>query len=78
MIVGYSRVSIDGQTLDAQQAALRDTEVVDTFAPPRDGFLAEARRPICVGRSPRPCRVDDARESMRFTVPSLRPLWGLF
>ncbi len=74
MIVGYSRVSTDGQTLDAQQAALRDTEVVDVFAPPRDGFLAEARRPICVHRSPRPCRVDGARESMRFTVPSLRLL----
>jgi DNA invertase Pin-like site-specific DNA recombinase len=78
MIVGYSNVSTDGQTLDAQQAALRDTEVVDTFAPPRDGFLAEAsstrhgRRLRCthVGRR--------ARESMRFTVPSLRPLWGLF
>ena len=40
MIVGYSSVSTDGQTLDAQQAALRDTEVVDTFAPPREGFLA--------------------------------------
>ena len=74
MIVGYSSVSADGQTLDAQQAALRDTEVVDVFAPPRDGFLAEARRPICVHRSPRPCRVDGARESMRFTVPSLRLL----
>jgi hypothetical protein len=42
MIVGYSRVSTDGQTLYAQQAALRDTEVVDVFAPPREDFLAGA------------------------------------
>ena len=40
MIVGYSRVSTDGQTLYAQQAALRDTEVVDVFAPLREDFLA--------------------------------------
>ena len=40
MIVDYSRVSTDGQTLYAQQAALRDTEVVDVFAPPREDFLA--------------------------------------
>jgi hypothetical protein len=39
MIVGYSRVSTDGQTLYAQQVALRDTEVVDVFAPPREDFL---------------------------------------
>jgi DNA invertase Pin-like site-specific DNA recombinase len=32
MIVGYSRVSTDGQTLYAQQAALRDTEIVDVLA----------------------------------------------
>ena len=38
MIVDYSRVSTDGQTLYAQQAALRDTEVVDVFAPPREDF----------------------------------------
>ena len=51
MIVGYSRVSTDGQTLYAQQAALRDTEVVDVFAPPREDFLAGGTRLICVHHS---------------------------
>ena len=46
MIVGYSRVSTDGQTRNAQQAAPRDTEVVDVFAPPREDFLAGATRLI--------------------------------
>jgi hypothetical protein len=32
MIVDYSRVSTDVQTLYAQQATLRDTEVGDFFA----------------------------------------------
>ena len=48
IIVGYSRVSTDVQTLYAQQAALRDTEVGDFFAPPREDFFAGARRLICV------------------------------
>ena len=31
MIVGYARVSTDGQTLDAQQAALRDAGCARVF-----------------------------------------------
>ena len=53
MIVGYSRVSTDGQTRYAQQAALRDTEVVDVFAPPREDFLAADTRLTCVHIVPR-------------------------
>ena len=55
MIVGYSRVSTDGQTGYAQKAAPRDTEVVDVFAPPREDFLAGATRLICAHHSPPPC-----------------------
>ena len=55
MIVGYARVSTDGRTLDAQQAALRDTEIVDVFAPPREDFLAWGHAILCVGRSPASC-----------------------
>jgi DNA invertase Pin-like site-specific DNA recombinase len=32
MIVGYARVSTDGQTLDAQQAALREAGCARVFA----------------------------------------------
>ena len=55
MIVGYARVSTDGRTLYAQQAALRDTEVVDVFAAPREDFHAGATRLICAHHSPPPC-----------------------
>jgi hypothetical protein len=48
MIVDYSRVSTDVQTLYAQQATLRDTEVGDFFALPREDFFAGARPLICV------------------------------
>ena len=70
MIVGYSRVSTDGQTLYAQQAALRDTEVVDVFAPPREDFLAGGTRLICVHHStPAMLRGGCARSCNRFIVP---------
>ena len=32
MIVGYTRVSTDGQTLDAQQAALREAGATSVFS----------------------------------------------
>ena len=38
MIVGYSRVSTDGRTLYAQQAALRDTP--DALCTAREDFFA--------------------------------------
>jgi hypothetical protein len=40
MIVGYSRGEHRWPEAYAQQPALRDTEVADVFAPPREGFLA--------------------------------------
>jgi hypothetical protein len=53
----------------AHQAALRDTKVVDVFAPPREDFLAwGARHPIYVRRSPASYCTNDALNCKRFTL----------
>jgi DNA invertase Pin-like site-specific DNA recombinase len=43
MIVGYARVSTDGQTLDAQQAALRDAGAHQVFAEKISGAVTERK-----------------------------------
>jgi DNA invertase Pin-like site-specific DNA recombinase len=40
MIVGYARVSTDGQTLDAQQAALREAGATSVFSDKVSGARA--------------------------------------
>jgi DNA invertase Pin-like site-specific DNA recombinase len=44
MIVGYARVSTDGQTLDAQHAALREAGAERVFAEKVSGAVRSARR----------------------------------
>jgi DNA invertase Pin-like site-specific DNA recombinase len=41
MIIGYARVSTDGQTLDAQQAALADAGCAKVFAEKQSGAKIE-------------------------------------
>src|ERR1700741_2720772 len=43
MIVGYARVSTDGQTLDAQQAALREAGAHQVFAEKISGAVTERK-----------------------------------
>jgi hypothetical protein len=52
LIADYSRVSTDGQTLYSEKAALRDSEAVDVFAPPREDFLAGGTPSYMVRRNP--------------------------
>ena len=42
MIVGYARVSTDGQTLDAQQAALKEAGATRVFAEKQSGLRQTA------------------------------------
>jgi DNA invertase Pin-like site-specific DNA recombinase len=44
MIIGYARVSTDGQTLDAQQAALRKAGAERVFSEKISGAVAERRQ----------------------------------
>jgi DNA invertase Pin-like site-specific DNA recombinase len=43
MIVGYARVSTDGQTLDAQHAALREAGAEQIFSEKISGAVTERR-----------------------------------
>ncbi len=43
MIVGYARVSTDGQTLDAQQAALKEAGAERVFAEKVGGAVSERK-----------------------------------
>src|SRR3974390_170877 len=43
MIVGYARVSTDGQTLDAQQSALREAGATQVFAEKISGAVTERK-----------------------------------
>jgi DNA invertase Pin-like site-specific DNA recombinase len=43
MFVGYARVSTDGQTLDAQQAALREADAGQIFAEKISGAVTERK-----------------------------------
>jgi DNA invertase Pin-like site-specific DNA recombinase len=44
MIIGYARVSTDGQTLDAQQAALKAAGAERVFAEKISGTVTGRRR----------------------------------
>ena len=41
MIIGYARVSTDGQTLDAQEAALREARCERVFAEKQSGVKTD-------------------------------------
>ncbi len=43
MIVGYARVSTDGQTLDAQQSALRAAGAAQVFAEKISGAVTDRK-----------------------------------
>ena len=70
MIVGYARVSTDGQTLDAQCAALTQAGAEKVFTEKVSGAVTDRKQlaqgnrgPQCgrcaVGHSPRPtCEID--------------------
>ena len=66
MIVGYARVSTDGQTLDAQQAALRGAGAERVFAEKVSGAVTDrkalARCAGCAGPRRRSAR-NEARSA---------------
>ena len=49
MIKGYARVSTEGQTLDAQQAALREAGATQVFAEKQSGIKTGAALARCLG-----------------------------
>ena len=68
MIVGYARVSTDGQTLDAQQAALREAGATSVFSEKVSGAktdraaLAKPIAALAVGDTPVVCKLDSWRD----------------
>jgi DNA invertase Pin-like site-specific DNA recombinase len=71
MIIGYARVSTDGQTLDAQQAALREAGCEKVFAEKVSGAkidraaLAKAIAALTAGDTVVVCKVDRLARSTR-------------
>jgi DNA invertase Pin-like site-specific DNA recombinase len=71
MIVGYVRVSTDGQGLDAQQAALRDAGCAEVFAEKQSGAktdraaLAKAIATLTAGDTLVVCKLDRLARSTR-------------
>jgi DNA invertase Pin-like site-specific DNA recombinase len=77
MIVGYARVSTDGQTLDAQQAALADTGCAKVFAEKQSGAktdraqLAKAIATLTAGDTLVVCKLDRLARSTRDLLNTL-------
>ncbi len=77
MIVGYARVSTDGQTLDAQQAALRDHGATQVFSEKVSGAktdraqLARALAALASGDTLVVCKLDRLARSTRDLLNTL-------
>ena len=77
MIVGYDRVSTDGQTLDAQQAALREAGAARVFAEKQSGAktdraqLARALATLAPGDTLVVCKLDRLARSTRDLLNTL-------
>ena len=77
MIVGYTRVSTDGQTLDAQQAALREAGATSVFSEKVSGAktdraaLAKPIAALAVGDTPVVCKLDRLARSVRDLLNTL-------
>jgi DNA invertase Pin-like site-specific DNA recombinase len=77
MIVGYARVSTDGQTLDAQQAALREAGAARVFAEKQSeaktdrAQLARALATLAPGDTLVVCKLDRLARSTRDLLNTL-------
>jgi len=77
MIVGYARVSTDGQTLDAQQAALAEAGCAKVFAEKQSGAktdratLAKAIAALTAGDTLVVCKLDRLARSTRDLLNTL-------
>jgi DNA invertase Pin-like site-specific DNA recombinase len=77
MIVGYARVSTDGQTLDAQHAALREAGATSVFSEKVSGAktdraaLAKPIAALAVGDTPVVCKLDRLARSARDLLNTL-------
>jgi len=77
MIIGYARVSTDGQTLDAQQAALREAGATRVFSEKVSGAktdraqLAKAIAALAAGDTLVVCKLDRLARSTRDLLNSL-------
>src|SRR5262249_986139 len=77
MIIGYARVSTDGQTLDAQQAALREAGATRVFSEKVSGAktdraqLAKAIAALAAGDTLVVCKLDRLARSTRDLLNTL-------
>jgi DNA invertase Pin-like site-specific DNA recombinase len=77
MIIGYARVSTDGQTLDAQQSALREAGCERVFAEKQSGAktdraqLARALATLASGDTLVVCKLDRLARSTRDLLNTL-------